>query len=95
MTEVVIPLYNNVLIEPAKESEKEGGLFVPENAKEKPQVGKVVEVGPGVNKDSPMIVKAGDKVVYKKWAGHEIKALGGTMIIVEATDILAILKEEV
>ncbi len=62
------PLFSNVLIEPVKETKSIGGIYLPENAKDKPQRGTVIAVGEDCEK-----VKAGDKVFYTKWAGSEIK----------------------
>jgi len=90
------PLFDHVLIKPLEEEEKTaGGIFLPETAKEKPQMGKVMAIGPGTTDDKgkkvKMIVKKGDKVLYKKWGGNEIKVGGQEWIIVEQKDILAII----
>ena len=91
------PLFDNVLIKPIEEEEKTpSGIVLPETAKEKPQIGKVMAVGPGALNDNgkvlPMKVKVGQKVVYKKWGGNEIKVNGEEWLLVEQKDILAIIK---
>ena len=67
-----------------------GGLYIPDNAKEKPQQGEIVAVGPGA-KDEPMEVKVGDVVLYGKYAGTEVTVEGKKYLIVKQSDILAIL----
>lgn len=91
------PLFDNVLIKPLEaEAKTASGIILPDTAKEKPQAGLVVAIGPGaVNEDGkkiPMEVKVGDKVMYKKWGGNEVKVEGVEMMLVEQKDILAILK---
>jgi len=68
---------------------------IPDTAKEKPQEGKVVAVGPGRYEDGKLVkpeVKKGDKVIYKKWGGNEIKVEGKEYLIVKSEDILAVLE---
>ena len=85
------PLADRVLVEPkAAETKTAGGLIIPDNAKEKPQEGTVLAVGPG-KKDEPMEVKVGDKVLYGKYAGTEINAEGKSYMIMSQSDILAII----
>ena len=94
MTTKIKPLSDNVLIQPLAETKLPSGILIPETAKEKPQEGKVVAVGPGRIEDGELIkpeVKKGDKVIYKKWGGNEVKVDGKEMLIVKAEDILAIL----
>jgi len=93
----VRPLFDNVLIKPMEEEKKTpSGILLPETAKEKPQIGKVMAVGPGgltdTGKKIPMRIKVGQKVVYKKWGGNEIKVGGEEWLLVEQKDILAIVK---
>ena len=85
------PLADRVLIE-AKEAETKtaSGLYIPDSAKEKPQQGAIVAVGPGT-KDEPMEVKVGDVVLYGKYAGTEVTVDGKKYLIVKQSDILAIL----
>ena len=85
------PLADRVLIEPkAAETKTASGLFIPDNAKEKPQEGKVLAVGPG-KKDEPMEVKVGDIVLYGKYAGTEIELDGEKYLIMRQSDILAVI----
>ncbi len=92
----VKPLFNNVLIKPLEaESKTAGGLYLPDTAKEKPQIGLVMAVGVGKitpkGEQEKMVVKVGDKVMYKKWGGNEIKMGNEEWTIVDQNDILAIL----
>ena len=85
------PLADRVLIEPAAAEEKTaGGIIIPDTAKEKPQKGKVVAVGPG-KKDEPMSVKMGDTVLYGKYAGTEISIDNVNYLMMKESDIYAII----
>ena len=85
------PLADRVLIEPSVAEEKTaGGLIIPDTAKEKPQRGTVVAVGPG-KKDEPMTVKEGDVVLYGKYSGTEFKYEGKDYLIMREDEIYAIL----
>lgn len=85
------PLSDRVLILPNPAEEKTaGGLFIPDTAKEKPLVGKVVAVGPGTS-EVTMEVKVGDTVLYGKYAGTELHADGTDYLIMRQSDILAII----
>ena len=85
------PLADRVLIEPAAAEEKTAsGIFIPDTAKEKPQKGKVIAVGPG-KKDDPTTVKSGDSVLYGKYSGTEITVDGKEYMIMRESDILAII----
>jgi len=85
------PLADRVLVEPAQAEEKTAaGIIIPDTAKEKPQKGTVVAVGPG-KKDEPMTVKPGDKVLYGKYSGTEINVDGSDYLIMRESDILAII----
>ena len=89
------PLSDNVLIRPLAETKLPSGILIPETAKEKPQEGKIVAVGPGRIEDGELIkpeVKKGDKVIYKKWGGSEVKVEGKELLIVKAEDILAVVE---
>ena len=91
------PLSDYLLVEPLeKETTLPSGIVIPDTAKEKPQEGRVVSVGPGRRDDDgdrlPMEVKVGDKVMYKKWGGTEIKIDGKEMLLVKEEDILAIVE---
>lgn len=84
------PLADRVLIEAAAAEDKTaGGIIIPDTAKEKPQKGTVVAVGPG-KKDEPMTVKVGDSVLYGKYAGTEITIDGDNYLIMRESDIVAI-----
>ena len=85
------PLADRVLIEPAAaETKTASGIIIPDNAKEKPQQGKVVAVGKG-KKDHSMTVKVGDIVLYGKYSGSELKYEGNDYLIMREEDILAII----
>ena len=89
------PLGDRVVIEPVEQEEiTAGGIVLPETAKEKPQKGKVVAVGPGGRDDSgkriEMDVKEGDTVLFAKYAGTEIKLEGKKLLIMRESDLLAI-----
>ena len=82
------PLADRVLILPAAaETKTSSGIIIPDSAKEKPQKGTVVAVGPGTN-ENPITVKAGNSVLYGKYAGTELKLDGGDYIIMRESDIL-------
>ena len=86
----IIPLADRVLIEPVEaETKTASGIIIPDNAKEKPQKGKVVAVGKGT-KDEPMTVKNGDSVLYGKYSGTELKLEGKDYLMMRESDILAI-----
>lgn len=87
----VKPLQDRVLVEPAPAEEKTaGGIIIPDTAKEKPMRGRVVAVGNG-KKDEPVTVKAGDTVLYGKYAGTEIQIEGKEYLIMRESDIYAII----
>ena len=91
----ITPLFDNVLIKPLQAEERTaGGIILPDTVKEKPQVGLVMAIGDGAfdedGKRMPMVVKVGQKVMYKKWGGNEVKVNGEEWMIVEQKDILAI-----
>lgn len=95
----VTPLFDNVLIEPLEAEERTAsGIYLPESAKEKPQMGKVIAVGVGkTDKDGklvPMVVKVGDVVMYKKWGGNEVKIDSKEMTLVSQEDVLAVVVGE-
>ena len=91
------PLGNRVVVEPIEMEEMtSGGIVLPETAKEKPQKGKVLSIGPGERDEKgarvPMDVKAGDVVLYAKYAGTEIKVEGKKLLILKESDLLAIVE---
>ena len=95
------PLFDYVLIKPVEEEAKTAsGIVLPESAKEKPQMGEVMATGPGKSCGEDdccgavpaMLVKKGDKVLYKKWGGNEIKVGHEEWVLVEQKDIMAVIK---
>ena len=94
------PLGDRVLVKRVEEEEKtKGGIITPDSAKEKPQEGEVVAVGPGARDDSgkiqPLDVKAGDRILFGKWSGTEVKIDGQDLLIMKESDILGVLEGEV
>lgn len=88
---MIKPLADRVVIEPKEaETRTASGIYIPDTAKEKPQQGKVVAVGPG-KKDEPMELKVGDEVLYGKYAGTEVSVGDEKYLIVKQSDILAII----
>ena len=90
------PLEDKIIVKQAEaQTQTASGLYIPDNAKEKPQQGEVLAVGPGRRDDKgeriPMDVKVGDKVLYSKYGGTEVDYEGEDYLIVGARDILAIL----
>ncbi|MGL5035006.1 MAG: co-chaperone GroES [Microcystaceae cyanobacterium] len=91
----VKPLGDRVFVKVSAADEKTaGGIYLPDNAKEKPQVGEVVQIGPGKRNDdgsrSPLEVGVGDKVLYSKYAGTDIKLGGDDYVLLTEKDILAV-----
>jgi len=91
------PLGDRVLIKRVEEEEKtKGGIIIPDTAKEKPQEGEVISVGPGARDESgklqPLDVKAGDKILFGKWSGTEVKLDGKDLLIMKESDILGVLE---
>ena len=91
------PLFDNVLVKPLEaETKTSGGIYLPENAKEKPQVAEVMAIGEGMHDQNgklvPMVVKVGDKVLFSKWGGSEVKVDREEWKLVKQTDILAIVE---
>jgi chaperonin GroES len=97
MTNKITPLFNNVLIKPLEaETRTASGIILPESVKEKPQMGEIMAVGEGEvtpkGDKVKMIVKVGQKVMYKKWGGNEVKVDNEDWMIVEQKDILAVME---
>ena len=92
----VRPLHDRVIVKRIEEEEKsKGGIIIPDAAKEKPQEGRVVAVGPGKREDGkriPLDVKAGDKILFGKYSGAEIKLDGEEHLILREEDILGIIE---
>jgi chaperonin GroES len=98
MSITLTPLGNRVVIEPIDEEEiTAGGIVLPETAKEKPQKGKILSVGPGDRNDTgnliPMQVSVGNTVLFAKYAGTEIKLEGKKLLIMRESDLLAIVEQ--
>lgn len=94
------PLHDRVLVERTEHEEKTaGGIIIPDTAKEKPVQGKVVAVGSGVRDEAgnvrPLDVKAGDTIIFTKWAGTEIKVDGKELLIMKESDIIGIVEGKV
>lgn len=90
------PLFDNVLVKPLEpEAKTASGILLPDTVKEKPQVGEIMAVGPGTTDEKgnkvAIQVKVGQKVLYKKWGGNEVKVGTEEWMILEQKDILAIL----
>ncbi len=93
------PLHDRVLVRRVESTEKtKGGLIIPDSAKEKPAEGLVVACGEGARKDSGELiapaVKAGDRILFGKWSGTEVKLDGQDFLIMKESDILGIITEE-
>jgi chaperonin GroES len=89
------PLHDRVVVKRLEGEEKtKGGIIIPDTAKEKPQEGKVIAVGPGSRDESgkltPLDVKAGDRVLFGKWSGTEVKIDGDDLLIMKESDIMGI-----
>lgn len=89
------PLHDRVLVRRLEEDEKVGSIIIPDTAKEKPQRGEILAVGPGArgddNKLVPLDVKKGDRVLFGKWSGSEVKIDGEDLLIMKESDILGII----
>lgn len=90
------PLGDRVLVKRVEEETKtKGGIIIPDSAKEKPQEGEVIAVGPGVRDESgklvPLDLKAGDRVLFGKWSGTEVKLEGQDLLIMKESDVLGTL----
>ena len=90
------PLHDRVLVRRIEAAEKSaGGIIIPETAKEKPQQGEVIAIGAGARAENgtitPLDVKAGDKILFGKWSGTEIKVDGADLLIMKESDVLGIM----
>ncbi|HVY85989.1 MAG TPA: co-chaperone GroES [Caulobacterales bacterium] len=93
------PLHDRVLVKRVKEEEKtKGGIIIPETAQEKPQEGEVVAVGPGArDEDGERIaldVKVGDRILFGKWSGTEVKIDGEELLIMKESDIMGVIEQK-
>lgn len=91
------PLFDFVLVKPVKSEEVlPSGIVLPDTAKEKPQVGEIMAIGPGAHNEEgklvPMVVKVGQKVLYKKWGGNEVKVGHEEWLLIEQKDVMAIVE---
>ena len=94
------PLHDRVVVKRIDAEEKSsGGIIIPDTAKEKPQEGEVIAVGPGARDDSgkliPLDLKAGDRILFGKWSGTEVKIDGQELLIMKESDIMGVLDEQV
>ncbi|HRD27258.1 MAG TPA: co-chaperone GroES [Caulobacter sp.] len=92
------PLGDRVLVKRVEEEEKtKGGIIIPDTAKEKPQEGEVIAVGPGARDDSGKVhaldVKAGDRILFGKWSGTEVKVNGEDLLIMKESDVLGVVEK--
>ena len=88
------PLHDRVVVKRIDAEEKtKGGIIIPDTAKEKPQEGEVIAVGPGARDESgkliPLDLKAGDRILFGKWSGTEIKLEGEELLIMKESDVMA------
>jgi chaperonin GroES len=89
------PLHDRVVVKRLESEEKtKGGIIIPDTAKEKPQEGEIIAVGPGGRDESgkltPLDVKTGDKVLFGKWSGTEVKINGQDLLIMKESDIMGV-----
>ncbi len=91
------PLHDRVLVRRVEAEEKtKGGIIIPDTAKEKPQEGEVIAVGPGARDESgkliPIDLKTGDRILFGKWSGTEIKIEGEDLIIMKESDVMGVVE---
>jgi chaperonin GroES len=94
------PLQDRVLIRRVEpEAKSAGGIFIPDTAQEKPMEGEIIAVGPGVRDEAgklhPLDVKAGDRVLFGKWSGTEVKLDGEDLMIIKETDLMGVIDQPV
>jgi chaperonin GroES len=90
------PLHDRVVVRRIEQDEKSaGGIIIPDTAKEKPQEGEVISVGPGARDDQgkiqPLDVKAGDRILFGKWSGTEVKLEGVEYLVMKESDIMGVI----
>lgn len=93
------PLHDRILVRRVESQEKtKGGIIIPDTAKEKPQEGEVIAVGPGARNEVGQIqaldVKAGDRILFGKWSGTEIKINGEDLLIMKESDVMGIIEAQ-
>ncbi len=91
------PLHDRVVVRRIEADEKtKGGIIIPDTAKEKPQEGEIIAVGPGARDESgkvqPLDVKAGDRILFGKWSGTEVKIDGEELLIMKESDVMGIIQ---
>ncbi|AZO48875.1 MAG: co-chaperone GroES [Mesorhizobium sp.] len=91
------PLHDRILVRRVEADEKTaGGIIIPDTAKEKPQEGEVIAIGPGSRDESgkltPLDVKAGDRILFGKWSGTEIKLNGEDLLIMKESDVMGVIE---
>ena len=91
------PLHDRVMVKRIESEEKTpGGIIIPDTAKEKPQEGEVIAVGPGARDESgkliPLDVKAGDRILFGKWSGTEVKIDGEDLLIMKESDVMGVIE---
>jgi chaperonin GroES len=91
------PLHDRVLVRRVEQEEKTaGGIIIPDTAKEKPQEGEIIAAGPGARGEDgtlhPLDVKAGDRVLFGKWSGTEVKVDGEDLLIMKESDVLGVIE---
>ena len=94
------PLHDRVVVRRIEEDERtKGGIIIPDTAKEKPQQGEIVAVGPGARDEKgtlvPLDVKPGDRVLFGKWSGTEVKIDGEDLLIMKESDVMGIIEQGV
>ncbi|MBM2710064.1 co-chaperone GroES [Mesorhizobium caraganae] len=92
------PLHDRILVRRIEAEEKTaGGIIIPDTAKEKPQEGEVIAVGPGARDESgkltPLDVKIGDRILFGKWSGTEIKLNGEDLLIMKESDVMGVIEQ--
>ena len=93
------PLHDRVVVRRVKEEEKtKGGIIIPDTAQEKPQEGEVIAVGPGARDEDgeriPLDVKVGDRILFGKWSGTEVKIDGEDLLIMKESDIMGVIEQK-
>ncbi|WP_113501745.1 co-chaperone GroES [Rhizobium binxianense] len=93
------PLHDRILVRRVESEERtKGGIIIPDTAKEKPQEGEVIAVGPGARNEAgqiqPLDVKAGDRILFGKWSGTEIKINGEDLLIMKESDVMGIIEAQ-
>ena len=97
MADRVRPLHDRVIVRRLEEQEKtKGGIIIPDTAKEKPQEGEVIAVGPGARDESGKVqaldVKVGDRILFGKWSGTEVRIDGEELLIMKESDIMGVVE---